>query len=127
MNQSEALAVIRNWQNAAIEVGALIVIASGEIVIEFAGRTMVAADSITITNDIGEECRIALQSTMTFSYADSLLKIDGAGWGCNLYESKDKNLVRLASESTYTDKRLVKRRRARLVRALGDEGGWPAQ
>ena len=73
----------------------MVQIASGEIVIEFDGRAIVEAEGITITNDIGEECRMALQPTMTFAYADAMLKIDGAGWRCNLYETKDKNSIRL--------------------------------
>lgn len=83
-------------QDAAAEIRALIMIASGEIVIEFDGRAIVEAESgITLTNDIGEECRIALQPTMTFTYADAMLKIDGEEWRCNLYEAKDKNVIRL--------------------------------
>lgn len=93
---SEVLDLVRRWQNASAEIRVLVQIASGEIVVEFDGRAIVETESgITITNDIGEECRIALQQTMTFTYADRLLRIDGAGWRCNLWETKDKNLIRL--------------------------------
>jgi hypothetical protein len=92
---SEALNLARRWQNASTEIRALIQIGSREIVVEFTGRVVVEAEGITITNVNSGECRIALLPTMAFAYSDGMLKINGGGWGCNLYEVKDPNIMRL--------------------------------
>ena len=92
---SEVLNLARRWQNASTEIRALIQIGSREIVVEFTGRTIVEAEGIAITNVNGGECRIALLPTMSFAYADGMLKIDGGGWGCNLYEVEDPQIMRL--------------------------------
>ncbi len=92
---SAVLNLGRRWQNAATDIHATMMIETKQWVIDLSGRIFVEANGFTITSGNGCECRIALDSAMSFAYADSMLKIDGAGWRCNLYESKDSKFVRL--------------------------------
>ena len=92
---SEVLNLARKWQNASTEMRGTMMIETRDWVIDLNGRVIVGADGLTITNGDGCECRLVLDSVTNFAYADSMLKIDGNGWRCNLYERKDKNWVRL--------------------------------
>ena len=92
---SEVLNLVRGWQNAATDVHGTMMFETKEWVIDLNGRLFVEGDGFTITNGNGCECRMALDSAMSFAYADSMLKIEGAAWRCNLYEANDKNFVRL--------------------------------
>jgi riboflavin synthase alpha subunit len=92
---SAVLSLVQKWQNAATEMHGTMMIETREWVIDSKGRVILEGDSLTLTNGNGCEFRIALMPTMTFSYAGGMLKIEGTGWRCNLYESKDKSFVRV--------------------------------
>jgi len=67
-----------------------------DCVTQFSGRLTVHGESLTVVNEAaGCETSIPLRSDMTFAYAEGMLRINGSGWVCTLYEEKVKNLVRL--------------------------------
>src|SRR5689334_6517757 len=92
---SEVLDLARKWQNAATFTRGTIMLDTQDCVTQFSGRVTVQGDALTIANDSGCETALALRSDMTFAYLDGMLRIDGNGWCCVLYEEKIPNLVRL--------------------------------
>jgi hypothetical protein len=93
---SEVLNLVRKWQNAATNVRGTVMLDTHDCVTQFGGRVSVQGDGITVGNEGGCETALVLRSDMTFAYVDGMLRINGRGWYCTLYEEKVKNLVRLA-------------------------------
>lgn len=93
LSLTDFLNIARERQNAATEVHGTM--QAREWVIDFGGRLIVENNGITVTDEKRLDFRLALEESMTFSYADGMMKIGGSGWHCNLYESKDHKSVRL--------------------------------
>jgi hypothetical protein len=79
LNLSEVLNLARKWQKAATDCNGTMMSETRQWVIDFNGHVLVEGNGLTITNGKGCECRIALDSAMSFAYAHLMLNIDGAG------------------------------------------------
>lgn len=95
MDISQVLDLARNWQNTATKTRGTVMLQTRDCVTQFSGRVSVQDDVLTIISEGGCETCLALRPDMTFAYVDEMLRINGGGWYCTLYEEKVKSLVRL--------------------------------
>src|SRR5690242_17077320 len=92
---SEVLNLARKWQDAATYTRGTLMLDTQDCVTQFTGRVKVQGDGFAVISESGCETALVLRSDMKFAYADGMLRIDGNGWLCTLYEAKIPNLIRL--------------------------------
>ena len=86
---SEALKRVRKWEWQKCKIACLIVFPGLDTSIALKGRVSVREGSIVLTGCGGCGLYLMPVDSVTFTYCNGYLVINGAGWQCGLWEPDD--------------------------------------